>query len=92
MEKLRTHINRLFEKLNHRWKRLPVKRQHQYTLYFFCGYLLMTIGVTIGICYNAGRQNKPIVTRHIENPVVQHQQGPAAKQDTTSTIQKKQNL
>ena len=45
MKKLRANMDRYFDKLDERWQALPVRKQHQYTLYFFVGYLLLTAGV-----------------------------------------------
>jgi len=37
MKKLRANMDRYFDKLDERWQALPVRKQHQYTLYFFVG-------------------------------------------------------
>ena len=38
-------MDRYFDMLDERWQALPVRKQHQYTLYFFVGYLLLTVAV-----------------------------------------------
>ena len=38
-------MDRYFDQLDDRWRELPVRKQHQYTIYFFLGYLLLTAGV-----------------------------------------------
>lgn len=38
-------MDRFFDKLDERWRALPVRKQHQYTLYFFVGYLLLRQGL-----------------------------------------------
>lgn len=82
MEKLKIHLDLYFEKLNRRWKQLPLKRQHQYMLYFFCGYLLMTIAVTIAVCFDIGNSDKGIVGGHIQNPIKPQKIVPGLSQDT----------
>ena len=52
MKKLRANIDRYFDKLEERWQALPVRKQHQYTLCFFVGYLLLTAGVIFKVWYD----------------------------------------
>ncbi|UTG65264.1 nitrogen regulatory IIA protein [Elizabethkingia anophelis] len=89
MKKLRENMDRYFDKLDDRWRALPVRKQHQYTLYFFVGYLLLTAGVVLKVWYDAGKSDD-IVIEHIENPVLKKRESPAALRDTVSTILKNQ--
>ncbi|GAB3422297.1 hypothetical protein [Niabella aquatica] len=89
MKKLRKNMDRYFDKLDDRWRALPVRKQHQYTLYFFVGYLLLTAGVVLKVWYDAGKSDD-IVIEHIENPVLKKRESPAALRDTVSTILKNQ--
>lgn len=82
-------MDRYFDKLDNRWRALPVRKQHQYTLYFFVGYLLLTAGVVLKVWYDAGKSDD-IVIEHIENPVLKKRESPAALRDTVSTILKNQ--
>ena len=44
-------MDRYFDMLDERWQALPVRKQHQYTLYFFVGYLLLTVAVIGKVMY-----------------------------------------
>ena len=70
MKKLRTDMDKWFEKLDERWRTLPLRKQHKYTLYFFAGYLLLSAGVIFKVWYDTDKSNKDIVIEHIENPVL----------------------
>ncbi len=78
-----------FEKLDQRWQALPLRKQHQYTLYFFVGYLMLTAGVIFKVWYDAGKSDEMVI-EHIENPVLKKKESPATLQDTVSTILKNQ--
>ena len=80
-------MDRYFDKLDERWQALPVRKQHQYTLYFFVGYLLLTAGVIFKVWYDKKSGNDMII-EHIENPVLKKNGSPARLQDSESTILK----
>lgn len=82
-------MDRYIGKLDECWRALPIGKQHQYTLYFFVGYLLLTAGVIFKVWYDAGKSNN-IVIEHIENPVLKKSESPARLQDSVSTILKNQ--
>ncbi|WP_260133131.1 nitrogen regulatory IIA protein [Elizabethkingia anophelis] len=88
MKKLRVNMDRYFDKLDERWQALPVRKQHQYTLYFFVGYLLLTAGVIGKVVYDTGKSNDAIDIRHIENPILKKNVSSAIPQDTVSTFKK----
>jgi hypothetical protein len=88
MKKLRTDMDKWFEKLDERWRTLPLRKQHKYTLYFFAGYLLLSAGVIFKLWYDTGKSNNDMVIEHIENPVLKKKGSPALLQDTVSTILK----
>ena len=81
-------MDRYFDKLDERWQALPVRKQHQYTLYFFVGYLLLTAGVIFKVWYDTSKSGNDMIIEHIENPVLKEKGGPALLQDTLSTILK----
>lgn len=83
-------MDRYFDKLDERWKTLPIGKQHRYTLYFFIVYLLLTAGVVFKVWYDAGKSGNGMVIEHIENPVLQKKELPERLQDTVSTILKNQ--
>lgn len=88
MKKLRENIDRFFDKLDDRWRALPVGKQHLYTLYFFVGYLLLTVGVVAKVWYDTSQSKNDMRIEHIENPVLKQNESPAKLQDTLSTILK----
>ena len=83
-------MDRYFNKLDKRWRALPVGKQHKYTLYFFIGYLLLTAGVILKVWYDAGKADNNLVIEHIENPVLKKNGSPAMLQNSVSTILKNQ--
>ena len=88
MKKLRANMDRYFDKLEEGWQALPVRKQHQYTLYFFVWYLLLTAGVIGKVVYDTGKSDDEINIRHIKNPILKENESPARLQDTVSTILK----
>ncbi|HAY3551897.1 TPA: nitrogen regulatory IIA protein [Elizabethkingia meningoseptica] len=88
MKKLRANMDRYFEQLDERWRALPVKKQHQYTLYFFLGYLMLTAGVIAKVWYDTGKSENDMHIEHIENPVLKKKESPASLQDSISIILK----
>ena len=88
MKKLRAIMDRYFDKLDERWRELPLRKQHQYTLYFFVGYLLLTMAVIGKVMYDTSKSGNDIIIEHIENPVLKKSESPARLQDTLSTILK----
>ena len=88
MKKLRANLDRYFDNLDERWRALPLRKQHQYTLYFFLGYLLITVAVIGKVMYDTSKSGNDIIIEHIENPVLKKSESPARLQDTLSTILK----
>lgn len=71
MKNIRTAIDNELDKLDLRWRNLPVKKQIRYVLYLFAFYLLMGVGVLVKVFYDLGRGDK-IDISHIELPAVIH--------------------
>lgn len=88
MKKLRADIDQWFDRLDERWRLLPIYKQQQYTLYFFAAYLILTAGILLKVWFDAGKPNKNMVIDPIENPVLKKKEIPAILQDTVSTILK----
>ncbi|WP_313191394.1 nitrogen regulatory IIA protein [Sphingobacterium sp.] len=86
MKKLRTNIDRYFDKLDNRWRRLPLRKQYRYTLYFFTAYLLLTVGVVFKVWYDTAKSRNDMQIEHIENPILKKNENPARLQDTLTTI------
>ena len=88
MKKLRVTITDYFNKLNDRFSALPLRKQKQYTLYFFVGYLLLTTIVIWKVWYDAGKSYKTIDIKHIENPVLNKKEAPTSLKDTLILFKK----
>ena len=82
-------MDRYFDKLDERWRALPLRKQHQYTLYFFVGYLLLTVAVIGKVMYDTSKSGNDMVIEHIENPVLKSK-NPVRLRDSVSTILKNQ--
>ena len=88
MKKLRATIADYFDKLNDRFSALPLRKQKQYTLYFFVGYLLLTAIVICKLWYDSGKSYKNIDIKHIESPVLKKKEAPTGLQDTLILLKK----
>lgn len=82
-------MDRYFDQLDERWRALPLRKQRQYTLYFFVVYLLLTVVVIGKVMYDNSKSGNDMVIEHIENPVLKNG-NPARLQDSVSTILKNQ--
>lgn len=82
-------MDRYFDRLDERWRALPLRKQRQYTLYFFVVYLLLTVVVIGKVMYDTSKSGNNMVIKHIENPVLKNG-NPAKLQDSVSTILKNQ--
>lgn len=70
MKKIRATIDRYFDQLDKRWQALPLRKQHQFTLYFFVGYLLLTVVVIGKVIYDTGASENNMHIKHIETPFI----------------------
>ncbi|NBL65627.1 nitrogen regulatory IIA protein [Flavobacterium sp. NST-5] len=86
MKKLRANMDRYFDRLDERWRALPLRKQHRYTLYFFTAYLLLTVGVIFKVWYDTAKSDNSMAIEHIENPVLQKKESPAPLQDTLQIL------
>lgn len=91
MKKLKAKIDRYFDRLDERWRALPLGKQHKYTIYFFMGYMLLTVGVVLKVWNNNEKSENNGVIEHIENPVPQVKKSSESERDTVSTILKNRN-
>ncbi|MBN8785817.1 nitrogen regulatory IIA protein [Elizabethkingia anophelis] len=90
MKKLRTKISKWFDRLDDKWRELPVKKQHRYTLFLFAGYLLLSVIVIAKVCYDVGASDSKLKIEHIENPLIKQKKSPVSSQDSISKILKNQ--
>ncbi|WP_432419632.1 nitrogen regulatory IIA protein [Flavobacterium aestivum] len=81
-------MDKWFDKQDEHWRALPLHRQHRYTLYFFSGYVLLTVGVICKVWYDTAKSENKMVIKHIENPVLKNKESPVKLQDTLSIILK----
>lgn len=81
-------MDRYFDNLDKQWRALPVGKQHQYALYFFVGYLMLTVGVVAKVWHDTRQSKNDMNIEHIENPVLKKRESPARLQDTLTTILK----
>ncbi|WP_134092116.1 nitrogen regulatory IIA protein [Olivibacter sp. XZL3] len=89
MKKLRTTISNWFDRLDDRWRAMPVKKQHRYTLLLFAGYALLSVIVLIKVCYDVAQSDNNITIEHIENPIIRQNKSPIFPQDSITTILKR---
>ena len=82
MKNLRQDINTFFEKLDERWKSLPIGKQHRFTWYFFVGYLLLTVGVVVKVWYDTSQSKNDMQIKHIENPILKRNENSGRLKDT----------
>ncbi|TWI20316.1 nitrogen regulatory IIA protein [Sphingobacterium siyangense] len=90
MKKIRNSIDNWMNDLDFRWRELPIKKQHRYTLYFFLGYLLLTSGVIVKILYDTESSDNGLKIEHIKNPVIKTRE-PSKQlqlQDSITTVLK----
>jgi hypothetical protein len=88
MKKVRTNIGKWFDKQNESWRALTIAKQHQYTLYFFTSYLLLTIGVTFKVGLDMSRSENVMAIEPIENSSFKKKETPAVQPDSLITILK----
>lgn len=64
-----------FDKLDGRWRLLPVQQQRRYTRNFFIGYVILTALVVIKVCVDTAgpRRKNDLKIEHIENPTLPKQ-------------------
>ena len=86
MKNIRVTMDRYFDKLDEHWRALPIGKQHQYTLYFFVGYVLLTAGVIAKVWYDTSKFHSDMVIEHIEKPVLKKSESPARLRDSVSII------
>lgn len=86
MKKLRANIEQHFDKLDDRFRALPLRKQRQYTLYFFMGYFMLTAAVIWNIWHDTATSNEAINIKHIENPVLKKKESSTRLQDTLLTF------
>lgn len=85
MKKFRSTINQFIKELELRWTNIPVKKQRLYTLSFFTGYALLTVGIIFHvIIYQTGKPSENVRIEHIKNPMEQIEKSKIVLKDSLS--------
>lgn len=84
MKKFTSSIDQFIKELELRWADIPVKKQRRYTLSFFTGYSLLTVGIIIHVIYQTGKPNENVRIEHIENPMEKIEKSKIVLQDSLS--------
>jgi len=87
MKNLRTTIKNWFDKLDGRWRAMPIKKQLRYTLLLFSGYALLSIIVLLKVCCDVAQSDNTMTIEHIENPIWENNSS-VPPQDSTTTMLK----
>lgn len=88
MNKFRILLHSWETRVEHRWQRLSARKQRQYVILFFTGYLLLTSGVVMTVWYDAktaAARQKPAID-HIHNPVVKQHTSRSDIKDSSRTL------
>lgn len=88
MKKVRIKIKRHLDNLDSRWEELPIEKQHKYLLYFFTGYLLLTIAVIVNTWTDTAESQNSLEVGHIETPAPSEKKSPVRPGDTLKIILK----
>ncbi len=65
MDKLRLSINNWVERLETRWVLLPIESQRKIILYFFIGYILITLVTIVDVWHEVQKSATGIEVEHI---------------------------
>ncbi|BDU25198.1 nitrogen regulatory IIA protein [Flavobacterium sp. GSB-24] len=88
MKNIRKDIERWLDNLDKGWDQLSLEKQHQYILYFFTAYLLLTAWIIFKIWYDSRKFHQTIVIEHIENAAFKENESAVYQQDKGSTTLK----
>ncbi|MFC3157097.1 hypothetical protein SAMN05443633_112100 [Chryseobacterium arachidis] len=67
MKNFRKKIEETLEKLDLKWRDLPLKTQFRYVILLFGFYLIVGIGVLVKVCYDLGREEGHMTIEHINS-------------------------
>ncbi len=70
MKKVKATLDILTADINRHWNRFNLKKQQRYTLCGFVAYTMLTIGVVVKVCIDAGSSDKKLSIEHIKNPTI----------------------
>ena len=70
MKDLSTKIEDWFDKLDNRWRQVPIRTQRMVAILFFSLYALLSLYVIAKVCFDLGRACNEMVVEHIESPEI----------------------
>lgn len=70
MKDLSTKIEDWFDKLDNRWRQVPIRTQRMVAILFFSLYALLSLYVIAKVCFDLGRASNEMVVEHIESPEI----------------------
>lgn len=73
MKNLSTKIENWFDRLDCRWRQVPIKTQRLVAILFFTVYALLSLYVLAKVCFDLGRASNEMVVEHIKSPEIQTQ-------------------
>ncbi len=69
MKNMRIIIHDRIARLDRKWRAMPVKKQHHYTLLLFLGYALLSIIVLLKVCYDMAQSDNTLTIEHLKTPL-----------------------
>jgi len=92
MKQLRYQLRLYRKKVEARWGRLPIQKQHKYIRAVFVFYVVTTVGVLMDISLSTDGDRDVIKIDRIENPTIRKSEPRKLSIDTISLLLKKQRL
>nr|WP_288834401.1 nitrogen regulatory IIA protein [uncultured Flavobacterium sp.] len=86
MKKLRVNLDTWFNKLDMKWRALPVQQQYRCLMCCFLCYLILTLAVILKVWYDFEKSKHSLAIEHIENPVVKKKESAISIQDSLLKI------
>jgi len=86
MKKLRKRLEEHLDKLDEKWRALPIKKQRLYILLFFILYALLSIGIIFKVSRDLKYNTKTVAIEHIENPIGNDNSKKRVRMDTLTTL------
>jgi len=88
MKKFKANLAQFMDRLNEEFRSLSLRRQRQYTIYYFIGYLLLTIAVIGNVWYDIRSSTKVSNTKDVDNGVLKINKYSRRLNDSVLTIKK----
>lgn len=82
MKNLSTQIENWFDRIDNRWRRVPIKTQRLVAILFFTVYALLSLYVMAQVFFDLGRASSQSALEHMDSPDIQKRQYPDAGAST----------